>query len=106
MTDDELRFIEYWEKNRVRQGRWQYQLISGLPWGLLMFGVPIILNLLVGRSWYKNLPYISAGDVDFILLAAMIIILFYSVFRKRFLWERQEQQYQELKVKQQKEKGI
>lgn len=106
MTDDELRFIEYWEKNRDRQGRWQYQLISGLPWGLLMFGVPILLNLLVGRTWYKNLPYISPGDVNFILIAAMIIILFYSVFRKRFLWERQEQQYQELKVKQERENGI
>ncbi len=36
LTDDERRFLDFWEKNRERHGRLGYQLMAGLPWGALV----------------------------------------------------------------------
>ncbi len=102
LTEEEIRFIEYWEQNREKQARWQYQLLSGLPRSFLIFGIPMLLNFIAGKFWYKRLPYVSPGDVNFILLAALLIVVFFSMFRKKFQWEQREEQYIKLKSKQQK----
>lgn len=101
LGEEEKQFMHYWEQNRVKQGRWQYQLFSGLPWSFIVFGIPIIINLAVGRFWYKRLPYISPGEVNFILIAVALLSIFYAMFRKKFLWEQYEQRYKELLLKEQ-----
>jgi hypothetical protein len=102
LSEEELKFIDYWQQNRVREGKWQVQLLTGLPVSLLVFGLPLLFNFLFGRLWYKRLPYVSPGDVNFILLAALVIVIFFSMFRKRFRWEQYEQRYLELLSKQKK----
>jgi hypothetical protein len=42
----EEKFIEYWEKNRDKESKLTFQLLSGLPWGLL-FSLPILINFLL-----------------------------------------------------------
>jgi hypothetical protein len=104
LTQKEKDFMRYWEQNKDKEGHLSHQLLAGLPLGLC-FGLPILVCFLF-RSWYKWLPYVSDEEVLFISLAVLGIVLFYAVFRQKFLWERKEQQYLELKAKGIKEGDI
>ena len=104
LSQKEIAFLQYWETHREEEGRWVNQLLRGLPLGLC-FGLPILLCLIF-RGWYKWLPFISQEDVLFILIAVLGIVLFYSVFRQKYLWDRKEQQYQELRARQGKETNL
>jgi len=101
LTDEEKRFIEYWEANRGKQKRWTYQLMVGLPLGLI-FGLPIILNYLSG--WYKRATMI--GNAQFnpnILIAAVLIIaVFVAIFNKKYKWDQHELRYRELKSREER----
>ena len=87
-------FISYWEKHRVQKKRLLYQLMVGLPIGLL-FGLPIVLSVLM-RGWYKRMPYVSGTQFNIILIAVLSIVVFYAIFRMRFKWEQQEERYRAL----------
>lgn len=87
-------FIAYWEKHRVQKKRLLYQLMVGLPIGLL-FGLPIVLSVLM-RGWYKRMPYVSGTQFNIILIAVLSIVVFYAIFRMRFKWEQQEERYRAL----------
>jgi cbb3-type cytochrome oxidase subunit 3 len=58
------------------------------------------------RGWYKNMPYISGSQLTVIMIAVLLIIVFYAIFRMRFKWELNEQRYNELKEKQKAEATI
>jgi hypothetical protein len=95
MNDQDLEFVRWWEANRDRERRWVRQLSIGLPLGLV-FGLPIILSV-VFRGWYKRMPYISGTQLILILMACLVIAVFYSIIRMRVRWDQREQRYQELK---------
>jgi hypothetical protein len=97
LTQQEKDFLEYWEVHRDREGRLPHQLMAGLPLGLC-FGLPILV-VFIFRSWYKWLPFVTTEDLVVVALGVIIIVLFFSVFRQRFLWEQREQQFRELKAK-------
>jgi hypothetical protein len=101
LTQEEKDFLQYWEFNRDREGRWVFRLLKGLPLGIC-FGVPVMLCFIF-RGWYKWLPFISPEDVLFVAIGVLCIILFYSLFRQQFLWDRKEQQYLEIRARQAKE---
>lgn len=103
ISDDEKRFMEYWKQNRTRLSRWYIQLLSGLPWGLLVFGLPLLVNVLAGKTWYTRLPFIGGGEMLTILFASSGMVVFYALFRKRFIWERNEERFQELQHRMNKE---
>lgn len=68
----------------------------------LIFSSPILLAVIF-HDWYKNMIYISDSQIILITIAVFFIAVFYAIFRMRFLWERNEQLYKELKSVQEKD---
>jgi membrane protein YdbS with pleckstrin-like domain len=97
VTNEERKFIDYWEKNNAKQKRLLYQLAVGLPIGLV-FGLPIMISLIFS-DWYKNMQFISASQVTVILIAVLGIAVFFALFRMKHKWDMNEQFYKELKFK-------
>ncbi|MEO6188062.1 MAG: hypothetical protein ABIO82_06125 [Ginsengibacter sp.] len=100
LNKDEKLFMEYWDKNRERHQSFLYQLLSGLPFGL-MFALPILVAVIF-HGWYKIITYISPSQLVVITIAIFGISVFVGVFRMRFRWERNEQLYEELKFRESK----
>lgn len=100
LTDNEKRFIEYWEQNREKEGKLSRQLLIGIPFGLF-FAIPIIVILFSGRLWFKRADMVAISHLNPVLLIVAIvgITVFVAVFYKRHQWDMREQQYQELKQK-------
>ena len=100
LTNDEKLFVEYWEKNRDKEKMTTTQLARGLPRGLI-FACPMLL-VVIFHGWYKNMIFISDSQIILITVAVFLIAVFFGVFRMRFNWENNEQQYNELKFKEKK----
>lgn len=100
VTEEEMKFIVYWEENRLKQKRLLYQLAFGLPVGLV-FGLPVLISLIFS-DWYKNMQFISGSQVIVIMVAVLGIAVFFALFRMKHKWDMNEQFYKELKLKQQK----
>jgi len=100
LEQKEKLFIEYWELNRLKEKNIFYQMLTGLPIGLL-FALPIIFILFTGRYWFKRADMVANAELSPVLLvtAVLIIAIFVAIFYKRHQWEMKEQQYKELKVK-------
>jgi cation transporter-like permease len=96
-TEDEKKFIEYWRENRDYQATLAYQLLFGLPIGLL-FSLPIVINFLLGRLWYKRADAVGLSQFNHavLIIAVMVISVFIAIVNRRFRWEKLEQQYLEL----------
>ncbi len=101
LTEDEKKFMEYWEKNRDKQKKVFRQFLLGIPLGLL-FAIAIVINFSSG--WYKRADMV-ANTQDFnpgvLIIALLIIIGFVAIFSKRHQWDMNEQHYRELKAKDQ-----
>ena len=104
LNEQEKMFLEYWEANRLKEKKIMKQLLIGLPVGVL-FGIPIILMLISGRFWYKRADMEATSNLNpFVLIGAVVIIIvFVAIFYKRHQWDMKEQQYLELKSKQENE---
>jgi uncharacterized membrane protein len=103
LTDEEKRFLRYWEENRDRQSKVVKQWLMGLPLGLL-FGIPILINFF--SNWYKPAAMDRNSQIsnhDFnplvLIIALLLIVSFIAIFSKRHKWEMHEQQYKELKAR-------
>lgn len=98
LTDNEEAFLQYWQHNRLRQKKLFYQLMVGLPVGLLLGGV-IAFNFYSG--WYERAN--AMADAQFnpvvLIVALLIIAVFIAVFSKKFQWDQREQKYKELLFK-------
>lgn len=98
LTEQEEKFLIYWEKNKEREKTLFRQLSPGLPIGLLI-GIGILLNFISG--WYTRATMVATSQSTPVVLifAVIIITVFCSVFFKRHQWEMNDQKYQELKIK-------
>ena len=105
LTEQEKIFLDYWEANGLKEKKVMKQLLIGLPVGAL-FGIPIILMLISGRFWYKRADMEATSNLNpFVLVAAVVIIIvFVAIFYKRHQWDMKEQQYLELKSRQENER--
>jgi membrane protein YdbS with pleckstrin-like domain len=94
-------FVEYWEVNRMKEKSVLYQLLTGLPVGLL-FALPIIFILFTGRYWFKRADMVANAELSPVILVAavLMIALFVAIVYKRHQWEMKEQQFKQLKAKQ------
>jgi hypothetical protein len=121
LNEKDQAFITYWEAVRERESTFKHKFLTGLPMAL-MFGLPILLFFGVVKiffpSWFTTATYkqtdvvlpewsikfmkLSAGDLMAGFIAVMIVILFFSYFRKHYKWEMNEQLYKELKSKEKK----
>ena len=96
LTTEEMKFIEYWEQNRIKQKRVIKQLFIGLPLGVL-FATLIFINFFSG--WYKRAEMIintHSSLIPVLLIAILLIVIFISVFSVRHRWDINEQRYREL----------
>jgi Tfp pilus assembly protein PilN len=99
LTENEEAFLVYWRTNRQRQRKLMYQLLVGLPLGLLLGGI-IAANFYSG--WYKEADAIANGprfNPVVLVVALLLIAVFVGVFSKRFQWDQREQKYRELLTK-------
>jgi protein-S-isoprenylcysteine O-methyltransferase Ste14 len=93
-------FVDYWERNRLKEKQFFYQILTGIPVGLL-FALPIVFLLFTSRYWFKRADMVANSELSpaVLIISVFIIALFFGVIRKRHQWEMKEQQYKELKVK-------
>ncbi|MBN8784028.1 MAG: hypothetical protein ABS85_12910 [Sphingobacteriales bacterium SCN 48-20] len=97
LTDEEKKFIRYWEENRLRKKKVVRNMAVGLPLGLLLV-IAIFANFFSG--WYKRADMVLNTDSSLImvlLVASVLIVVFFSVFSARHRWDINEQRYLELK---------
>lgn len=96
-TEEESKFIAYWEANREKQSTLKYRLMFGLPLGILV-SLPILVNFLMGRFWYKRADAVGTSQFNplVLVLGVVLIAVFVAVFYKQFQWEKNEQRYLEL----------
>ena len=97
LSKEDLDFIKWWEGNRDAEKKWDRSILKGIGMGF-MLSFPILLAVLF-RGWYKRMPFISGTQLIFILLACMMISVFYALFRGRINWEAKEERFTQLKNK-------
>ena len=106
LTEEEIRFVEYWEANRLRRKRFFKQLAVGLPAGALLV-IAIFVSFLSGwhrqaemeiRSQSQSQPDYSS-IILVLVVAAILIVVFTAVFSARHKWDMNEQRYRELLAK-------
>lgn len=104
ISSDETKFIEWWEQNRNRQKKLFYQVWLGIPLGIA-FALPILLNFMAGRYWYKRADSVGASQFNpmILVIALLLIIVFIGVFHKKLSWDQNEQRYLELQARKRKE---
>lgn len=100
ITEDEKKFLAYWEQNRSKQKKLLNQLMFGLPVGIL-FSVPVLVNFFVAKFWYKRADAVGVSQFSptVLVVAVLLISVFVALFNRRFRWEKLEQQYLEIKAK-------
>lgn len=98
LSEQEKQYIEYWEKNRLREKKLLNQLLIGLPLGIL-FGAPVLINLFTG--WYKraDMEVTTRLNPIVLIVAILLIIVFVAIFSRKHKWEMKEQQYKEFLAK-------
>ena len=98
LSEKEKEFIEYWEKNRLKEKSILKQFFPGIPIGLAL-GAAILLML--DSGWYERANMIAQAQSNPVVLFIAIagIVAFTGFFYKKFRWEMNEQAYKELKLK-------
>jgi membrane protein YdbS with pleckstrin-like domain len=97
LSEKEQEFINYWKSRREKEGRFAWQLLTGIPIGLL-FSMPIFIIVLTGKFWYKRADMVAVSKLSPVVLVVAIVLIacFIAVFHRRVQWEKKEQQYLEL----------
>ena len=96
LTDEERKFISFWENERERRRRWTYALRRNLPMGVI-FGAPIALFFFVEAPRHRGL--ISHTDLIIIMIGVLLTAVFYAIFRGSAKWDQYESHYRILKMK-------
>ncbi len=103
LTEEEKRFVQYWEKNRLRKKRSFRQLAVGLPMAAAIV-TAIFINFFSG--WYKRAEMMKNTDPSLVLvlvIAALLIVVFTAIFSRRHQWDINEQHYRELKSREEQD---
>lgn len=102
-SEDEKRFMEWWEQNRLKEKRTFKQWLMGIPLGLI-FAIPIAINFFSG--WFKRADMVLNSQISnhefnplVLIIALLLIISFIAIFSKKYQWEMKEQRYLELKAR-------
>src|SRR4051812_15492994 len=105
LTEDEEKFLIYWQNNREREKSFGRRMWLGVPIGLLI-GIGIILNYISG--WYTRATMVANGQSTplVLIVAVFLIALFFGYFYKQFQWEMNEQRYLELNHKKEKYRSL
>lgn len=103
LTKEEEGFLEYWAKKRKTKKKLAWRLAAGLPMGAVI-AIAVFVNYFSG--WYKRATMqinVDASGVLVVVVAVVLIVVFIAVFSARHKWEMNEQYYNELLTKKNKE---
>lgn len=95
LTEQQKAFVHYWEENRMRKKKVMNQLTIGLP---LAVALVTAIGISAFSGWYKRADMIintHASTIPVILIAAIGIVVFITIFSVRHRWDLNEQQYRE-----------
>jgi len=95
LTEDEKKFIEYWEIHRFRRKKVLKQIGIGLPLAVVIVAA-IFINFFSG--WYKRADMLLRANSSLIivvLVAIVLIVGFITVFSAKHQWDMNEQRYRE-----------
>ena len=95
LTDKEKQFLKDWEVKRLQKKK-MFNFTLAVPLGVLAV-LAIFANLVTG--WHVRATMAISSNTSVILVimvAAIAIVLFISIFAGRYQWEQNEQRYQEL----------
>lgn len=124
LTEKDQQFIARWERVREQEAGFTHKFLAGLPMAM-MFGLPVLLFFGIVYffipAWFTTATHksndvvvpemtakfmkISSGDMLMIVIAILLLILFFAYFRMHYKWEMNEQLYKELLSKQKKSSG-
>lgn len=96
LTKQEEDFVRYWSEQRLKKKQFLRKFSIGLPLGVFI-AVALVINFLSG--WYKKADMELRADssvIIVVLIAALAIVVFVSLFATRYRWDQNEQHYQEL----------
>lgn len=98
LTEEEEVFIQYWEKNSLREKNSTRPFMIGLSAG---FVLGISLVAMVFSGWYERANMVANSRLSSVvfLLAILGISFFLAFMYRKFRWESREQQYRELLAK-------
>ena len=99
LTEEEKKFVEYWENNRDARKKWYKQLSVGLPMAVILV-IAIFVNFFSG--WYKRAEMIFRSHTSLLLvlmIAGLLIIIFIAIFSAKLRWDLNEQRYREFLAK-------
>jgi len=101
LTPDERRFMEWWERDRHKYERRSRQLWLGLPVGAA-FSIPIFINFLAGRFWYRRADAVGSSQFNPIVLIVAVALIggFMGYITRRFKWEEHDARYRTLSERQ------
>lgn len=102
LTEDEKKFVEYWETHRLSKKKLLKQLAIGLPLSTVLV-IAIFANFFSG--WYKRADMEIRTQSSMILvlvIAALLIVIFISIFSVKHNWDLNEQRYREFLAKKDK----
>ena len=102
LTQEEISFMEYWAGQRLKKKKTLKHFSIGLPLGVMII-FALFVNLLVG--WHKKADMVLQGHGSVIItvvIAAIGIVVFMTIFSRHHQWDQYEQRYQELLIKQKK----
>ncbi len=104
ISEEEKKYLAYWEANRDKERKLQKQLIIGIPVGLI-FAIPILVSVFSSKFWYKRADAVANSQTSpaVLIIAIAVIAAFVAIFYKRHQWEMKEQQYQEIKSREKKQ---
>lgn len=103
LTDKDKAFLAHWEQVRLQEAGFMRKLLSGLPMALI-FALPVLLLILVVKMYLPDyetrISKVPASTYIVVVLAVLVITLFYAYFRMHHRWEENEELYKMLKHKQ------
>ena len=105
LTPEEKAFVEYWSVRRTEKKKSLRQFTIGLPLGVMIV-LALFVNLASG--WHKRAAMAlqnNASLIVVILVAAIGIVVFMTVFARNHERDQNETRYQELIQKQKKSDG-
>ena len=89
--------MEWWERDRHKYERRSRQLWLGLPVGAA-FSIPILINFLAGRFWYRRADAVGSSQFNPIVLLVAVALIggFMGYITRRFKSEEHEARYRSL----------
>jgi len=96
LTKQEEDFISYWSSQRQRKKQFLRKLSIGLPLPVMIVAA-LIINFLSGWYIQADKEIRSNGSVIIVVLIAAIgLVVFITIFSARHKWDQNEQHCQEL----------